>query len=95
MTYEVMIRKKNGEPEWQRDAILPGLITDHVFDLITCEVVEHQLDLCKLCDVQGARCHVFEVVCDPETGEDEYNRKMCPILFHDVVHPTWRVRDVV
>lgn len=68
-----------------QDAILPGLIPDHVFDLMVHNVVDEELDLCRLCDVQGSRCHVIE----EGTG-----RKLCPILFHDVVKPPWKVSQI-
>lgn len=92
MLYEIMLRNKNGSPEWRQYVLFDGMIPDSVFDLMTCEVVEHELDLCRLCDVQGARCHVFEIVFD-KYGEP-IGRKMCPILFADVVKPEWSVGNV-
>jgi hypothetical protein len=88
MIYGVMVRGKDGYARWVYDSVLPGLIPDHVFDAMVTDVVD-DLGLCKLCDVQGARCHVFEEVQDGNGG-----RKMCPILFHDVVKPKWKVEDV-
>ena len=57
----------------------------HVFDLMECDFVDKQLDLCKLCDVQGHRCHVVE---------DQTGRKFCPVLFADAVHPPWKVDQI-
>ena len=93
MIYEVITRGKDGNPAWVRDCILPGIVPDHVFDLMTVEVVERDLGLCRLCDVQGCRCHVFEVLGDYD--DCEVGRKMCPILFHDAVRPRWKVDDIV
>jgi hypothetical protein len=95
MMYGIILRGKDGYPYWFHDAILPGLIPDHVFDRRVCRVVDEQLGLCKICDVQGSRCHVFEEVIDGETGEETTGRKMCPVLFADAVKPPWRVDQVV
>lgn len=63
----------------------PDLPPDHVLDLMVVDVVDKQLGLCRLCDVQGRRCHVIE----ESTG-----RKLCPVLFVDAVHPPWTVEEV-
>lgn len=92
MTYSIMLLVKvkgQQEAHWVYDAILPGLIPDRIFDLMEARFVEEELDLCKLCDVEGARCHVIQE--DPE----HRGRKLCPILFHDAVQPAWRVEDIV
>jgi hypothetical protein len=84
--YGILLWDKDGYAEWFFDSILPGLIPDRVFDLMECDVVDKVLGLCRLCDVQGARCHVIE------QGTD---RKLCPILFADAVHPPWKVGQIV
>ena len=84
MMYGIILHTKTG-PEWFHDAILPGLIPDRVFDLMEANHVADVLDLCRLCDVHGARCHVIE---EP-TG-----RKLCPVLFADAVKPPWTVDQV-
>ena len=86
MHYEIMLWGGSDRWYWHQDSILPGLIPPHVFDLMECRTVDTVLELCRLCDVQGARCHVIEVPS---------GRKLCPILFHDAVHPSWEVSDVV
>jgi hypothetical protein len=83
--YGIIIRDDNGHPEWFYDAVPFALIPSHVFDLMECRVVDEQLDLCKLCDVQGGRCHVIE----NDTG-----RKLCPVLFADAVNPPWKVEQI-
>ena len=84
--YWITLKDKKKGTRVFEDQILPGLIPDHVFDLMVCDIVEKQLGLCALCDVQGARGHVIE----EKTG-----RKFCPILFADVVHPPWKVDQIV
>ena len=95
MMYEVILRTKKCGAEWHTDSFLPGLIPDRVFDMMECSFVENEIGLCDKCDVRGARCHVFEVIAKHEDDEDYYGRKMCPVLFNDVVKPKWKVSDVV
>jgi hypothetical protein len=85
MMYGIILLDRHGNGEWFFDSILPGIIPDRVFDLMVCDVVDRQLGLCKLCDVQGQRCHVIE----EGTG-----RKLCPVLFADAVHPPWKVDQI-
>lgn len=87
MIYGIILRGKDGSGYWFHDSFLPGLIPDHVFDLMVDSVVDEQLGLCRLCDVQGARCHVI----DWSKG----GRKLCPVLFVDAVHPPWSVDQVM
>jgi hypothetical protein len=84
MMYWITLQSKKGAVVFH-DSILPGLIPDHVFDLMVDNVVDKELGLCRLCDVQGRRCHVIE----EGTG-----RKFCPVLFVDAVHPPWKVAQV-
>jgi hypothetical protein len=84
--YSIILKNKHDEPQWFSDSILPGIIPDSVFDMMECRFVDAELDLCKLCDVQGCRCHVI----DEATG-----RKLCPVFFVDAVKPRWRVDQVV
>ena len=85
MMYGIILKTKTG-PEWFEDSILPGLIPDHVFDLMVDRVVDEQLGLCRICDVHGTRCHVI----DWSKG----GRKLCPVLFVDAVKPPWTVDQV-
>jgi hypothetical protein len=86
MIYGIILKNKQTGPVWFFDSILPGIVPDHVFDQMVDTFVNDELDLCKKCDVQGCRCHVIE----QPTG-----RKLCPILFQDVVGTPWKVGDVV
>ena len=91
MHYSIILRdKKTGEPYWFEDSILPGIFPDSTFDAMLDSVVD-SLGLCAKCDVAGARCHII----DESKDENGFCRKLCPILFHDVVRPKWRVKDVV
>jgi hypothetical protein len=84
--YWITLKNRRGEPRVFRGSLLPGFVPQRVIDLMLCEVVEDVLDLCRLCDVQGQRCHVIE----EGTG-----RKYCPVLFADAVRPGWAVADVL
>lgn len=86
MIYSILLRDENDWAYWHHDSILPGIVPEHVFDLMVARVVDEQLGLCKLCDVHGARCHVI----DDSAG----GRKLCPVLFVDAVHPGWTVDQV-
>ena len=86
MTYNIWLKSKRGKIFLYQDSILPGLIPDHVFDLMVCNVVERDLGLCAKCDVEGARGHVLEA------GS---GRKFCPVLFKDVVKPSWMVDQCI
>ena len=83
--YGIILTNKEGLGEWFFDSVVPGLIPDHVFDLMECDVVDRELGLCRLCDVSGARAHVI----DESTG-----RKLFPVLFVDAVKPPWTVAEV-
>lgn len=84
--YGIILLNKKREPSWFFDSILPGIIPDRVFDMMVDSFVRDELDLCRLCDVDGCRCHVIE---EP-TG-----RKLCPVLFWDAVRPPWKVSEVL
>lgn len=85
MRYWLWIQGKAG-PVVFREALLPGLVPDHVFDLMAVDVVRNQLKLCEICEAQGRRCHVI----DEDTG-----RMFCPVLFADATHPAWSVDQIV
>ncbi len=89
MQYEVIVRDhKNGHRRIS-EALLDGIVEQHVIDAMTCETAE-DLGLCKICDSQGARCHVMLWV-RPHTYA-----KYCPVLWHDVFKPgSWKVEDLV
>ena len=76
---------KNDEPYVFKDYMLDGIIPQRTLELMVANTVEKEIGLCEKCDVHGVRCHVI----NGETGE-----KYCPILFHDVVKPPWKVSQV-
>lgn len=84
MQYSIMLRRRD-RVFWYYDSILPGIVPDRVIDMMVCRFVEEQLGLCAHCDAHGSRCHVIE---------EPSGRKLCPVLFHDAVHPPWRVCEV-
>jgi len=87
MNYGVIVRDKQGHPEWFYDGILPGFIPDTVLDMMVADFVDETLNLCRLCDAEGRRCHVIDFT--------NGGRKLCPILFHDALKPkAWRVENL-
>ena len=88
MHYSIDLRDSHGERYWFDDVILPGLFPDATFDAMECQVVE-SLGLCAKCTEQCFHCHILDWI-------GEYRaRKLCPILFHDVVRPTWKLSEIV
>jgi hypothetical protein len=85
MTYSIMLYDRKNEAYWYHDSILPGFVPDHVLAMMACDYVEKELDLCRLCDVNGARCHV---IVDPD------GKKLCPVLFADAAKPKWKVSQI-
>lgn len=85
MQYWVWLTK-NGEPELFRDGIL-DFIPKRTFDLMEVNQVPEQLDLCEHCDLD-THCHVMEDI------NEFTSRKLCPVLFHDVVKPRWKLSEL-
>ncbi len=83
MFYWVWLKDKRGKPFIYEDSLLPGIIPAHQIAHTSCEFVQ-KLGICRSC--HGAMAHVIEA----ETG-----RKFCPILFHDVIRPGWKVQDLL
>lgn len=83
----ILDRKK--KPTLFEDDLLDGLIPQKVVDLMTCEKAD-EMGVCRLCDVQGRRCHIMVQV-----ALSTY-QKYCPCLWWDVFKPTaWKVGDLV
>ena len=93
MEYWIFIKGKGGNLIRYRDYFLDGIFPKHVIDMTECRYVDETLNLCRLCDVKGARCHVM--IKDRESQYEESYIKYCPILFHDIIQPAWSVNDVV
>lgn len=81
--YSVHVMAK-GEEALFEEAILPGIYPARQIGHTFARFVESTLGLCETCE--GRVCHVIE----EGTG-----KKFCPILFHDLVRPKWRVQDLV
>lgn len=85
MQYMVAVQP---DARWVREAVLDGIVPARVVALMTCESAD-SLGLCRICDSDGARCHVL-VNIGPHTYE-----KYCPVLWHDAFKPSsWRVEDL-
>lgn len=84
MQYWVCLKKGDGYIHYY-DYFLPGLIPDHVLELMIANTVDEKMGLCKNCE-SAYHCHVIE----EGTG-----KKYCPILFCDVVKPNWRVEQLL
>ena len=76
------------------DCILPGLIPDRVFDLMEVRVVD-ELGLCENCSLDTS-CHVMRLIEKPHPSpEQDWFDKLCPVLFHDVVKPRWKLEKLL
>jgi hypothetical protein len=94
MMYWIYLQRRRrgqpvGDPYRYYGSFLPGIIPDHVLDMMRCTGWRNEgvelLDICHTCDMD-TRCHIIEV----GTG-----RKYCPVLFHDAVQPNWRLEEVL
>ncbi len=85
MQYRVILRKGKYDHRYYHDYFLNGLIPDHVLELMIANTVDEKMGICDGCEA-AFHCHVIE----EETG-----KKYCPILFHDVVKPGWKVSQLV
>ena len=83
MFYWIWLKDRKGKLFIYEDSLLPGIIPRHQIEHTSCEFVE-KLGICETC--HGTLAHVIE----EGTG-----RKFCPVLFHDVVKPKWKARDLV
>lgn len=96
MHYEIDLLDKNGEPYYFRDVLLDGIIPKHVIEMMDPRFVSNELDLCKECPMD---CHCHVLVLDQDTinkkdGSGESYSKLCTVLFHDVVRPKWKLKDI-
>lgn len=56
-----------------------------------------EIGFCKACDVHGCRCHVMVPVGPKKKRyrkNPEWEEKLCPVLFHDVFKPDWKIEDI-
>ncbi len=81
--YGVWVMRK-GKPLWFTGSILPGIIPIHKIAQTYAFYVDDVLGICV--DCSGAICHVIE---------EGSGNKFCPVLFHDLVKPKWKVKDLI
>ena len=84
MWYWIYLKTKK-DYKYYNDYFLPGIIPERILDMICDRFVDDVLKLCENCNMDTA-CHII----DGETG-----RKYCPILFYDIVKPTWKLKDLL
>jgi hypothetical protein len=87
--------RKTGNPYIYRDSFLPGVIPQHVLEMMVCPgpLCRPSLDDAGLCEHCTMACHPH--VMQPVPEKDGYYRHLCTVLFHDAVKPAWRMEDVV
>ena len=90
--YRIHLRGKDGDPYYFHDSLLPGFLPEHVIKLMDIIFVSQELDLCKECPMD-CHCHVL-VPVKPHNENSPLN-KLCTVLFHDAVKPSWKLEDVV
>ena len=88
MQYSIHLKGKNDDWYQLEEALLP-FIPEHVFDAMLVSVVD-EMGLCKHCEMD-CKCHILE----PIPHKPHTYRKLCTVLFHDTVQPSWRLEDVV
>ncbi len=87
MTYMILLESLGGYFE---ESILE-FWPPHVFDLMEANFVDDNMGICKGCEM-ACHCHVL-VPIPNIAGCDSY-KKLCTVLFHDLVKPQWRLEDV-
>ncbi len=85
MHYWIYLKKK-GELILFEDSLLP-IYPQRTIDLMEFNKVPTKIGMCHECNLD-TRCHVME-----EIDKGTY-RSLCPILFHDVVKPSWKLKDI-
>jgi hypothetical protein len=86
MTYKINLLKR-GKHMLFSETLLDGLINNE-FILHTRSDFVERLGLCDKC--YGSICHVICNDADP----NGYTNKFCPVLFHDLIKPQWKLEDV-
>ena len=82
MHYWVILRRR-GEISYHHDYFLDGLVPQRVIEM-TLDRFAEELGLCGSCDL-GSHCHVIK---------ESSGRKYCSVLFHDVVRPAWKLKEL-
>ena len=84
MQYWIILRKGEYDHIYYHDYFLKGLIPFHVLELMIADTVDKKLGICDGCEL-AYHCHVIE---------EGAGKKYCPILFCDVVKPSWKPEQV-
>lgn len=89
MQYSIVLSNpKTGNAEYYDDVLLPGFYPEHVFDLMVAGMVHKEMGICEHRDM-ACHCHVLHWI-------DEHKaRKLCTVLFHDLIKPRWKLKDVI
>jgi hypothetical protein len=86
ITYEISLLKRGRPCSFY--GTLSGGLFDKEFILHTRSDFVERLGLCDRC--YGRITHV--IIDDVEPGG--YTNKFCPVLFHDLIKPSWKLQDV-
>jgi hypothetical protein len=85
MQYSIYLTKK-GEPTLFQDSLL-DIYPKRTLDLMEFNQVPQKLGLCHECNMD-TRTHVALEI------DERTSKMLCPILFHDVVKPPWKLSEV-
>ena len=82
--YWIYLNDKKGNCSFHKDYFLPGLIDEEILKHTLALYLDQEVGLCADCHDMCSHCHVI--------GED--GTKYCPILFYDLIKPSWRLEDI-
>lgn len=88
MQYTIMLYDKKGDAYHFDDSFLP-FYSEATIDGMRTEFLREE-GYCNTCDVNGVRCHVMI----PSRSQPGAFSKLCPVLFHDVFKPKWKISDI-
>ena len=86
MTYDVFLEKQ-GEVSVYSETLLDGIFDKELLLHTRNDFVE-KLGFCDRC--YGQILHIISNDIDP----GGYTNKYCPILFHDLIKPVWKLKQV-
>ena len=87
MYYWIWLRKgKKGDPIFFQDSRL-DIFPKRTIDLMEFNQAPEKTGICHDCHLD-THCHVMV-----EIAKDTY-RKLCPVLFHDVIKPPWKLSEI-
>jgi hypothetical protein len=86
MTYNVTLQRR-GKIIFYSETLLDGLFDKELILHTRADFIE-DLGMCDNC--YGCMYHIICNDIDPEG----YTNKFCPIFFHDVIKPSWKLEEV-